>query len=99
MTGKLITTTPAEGAVVDVRAEVRDRSEPFLRILEAASDISVGGSFVVVSPFEPRALYRRLAELGFSYESDHVGVDEWVTRFTRERQTDAEHRGGAVDAE
>jgi quercetin dioxygenase-like cupin family protein len=90
---------PRAAIVVDVRPEVKADNEPFLRILSAADSVTVGEAVVVISPFEPRAVYPALQARGFSYESEHVGPDEWITRFTRhtdeQNGTDAGDEQGA----
>jgi Uncharacterized conserved protein (DUF2249) len=67
--------------VLDVRADLENGGEPFVRIMEAVPSIKSGGTLVVIAPFEPVPLYDVLGERGFSHETARVAADEWVVRF------------------
>ena len=69
--------------VLDVRPELEQGGEPFVRIMEAASAIKPGGTLVIVAPFEPVPLYAVLEGQGFEHETEKVAADEWVVRFSR----------------
>ncbi|HUY77397.1 MAG TPA: DUF2249 domain-containing protein [Ktedonobacterales bacterium] len=68
---------------LDVRPELEQGGEPFVRIMEAAAHIPSGGSLVIIAPFEPAPLYAALAGRGFSHMTQCLAADEWVVRFTR----------------
>ncbi len=69
--------------VLDVRPELGQGGEPFVRIMEAASAIKPGETLVIVAPFEPIPLYAVLGAQGFAHETEKVTADEWVVCFTR----------------
>lgn len=69
--------------LLDVRPELEQGGEPFVRIMEAAEAIKPGGTLVIIAPFEPAPLYDVLGARGFSHETERVAVDEWVVRFSR----------------
>ncbi len=69
--------------VLDVRPELEQGGEPFVRIMEAASAIKPGETLVIVAPFEPVPLYAVLEARGFAHETEKVAADEWVVRFSR----------------
>ena len=69
--------------VLDVRPELEQGGEPFVRIMEAASAITSGATLVIIAPFEPVPLYDVLGARGFSHESKRVAPDEWRVLFTR----------------
>ena len=69
--------------LLDVRPELEQGGEPFVRIMEAAAGIEPGGTLVIIAPFEPVPLYEVLGARGFSHETKRVAVDEWVVQFTR----------------
>jgi uncharacterized protein (DUF2249 family) len=69
--------------VLDVRPELEQGGEPFVRIMEAAYAIKPGGTLVIIAPFEPVPLYDVLEARGFSHETEKVAVDEWMVQFTR----------------
>lgn len=69
--------------VLDVRPDLEQGGEPFVRIMEAAEAIKPGGTLVIIAPFEPVPLYEVLAARGFVHETEKVAADEWVVRFKR----------------
>ena len=69
--------------VLDVRADLEQGGEPFVRIMEAAEAIKPGGTLVIIAPFEPVPLYEVLGARGFVHETEKVAADEWVVRFKR----------------
>ncbi len=69
--------------VLDVRPELEQGGEPFVRIMEAAARITPGETLVIVAPFEPVPLYAVLEARGFAHEMEQVAADEWVVCFSR----------------
>jgi len=69
--------------VLDVRPELAQGGEPFVRIMEAASTIQPGSSLVIIAPFEPVPLYDVLGERGFAHATEKVASDEWIVQFSR----------------
>jgi hypothetical protein len=69
--------------VLDVRPDLEQGGEPFVRIMEAASAITPDGTLVIIAPFEPVPLYDVLGARGFSHETKQVAADEWRVQFTR----------------
>jgi len=68
---------------LEVRPELEQGGEPFVRIMEAASSIKPGGTLVIVAPFEPVPLYAVLGAQGFAYQTEKEASDEWVVCFSR----------------
>jgi len=73
---------PAD-TMLDVRPDLEQGGEPFVRIMEAASAIQPGGTLVIIAPFEPVPLYDALAERSFTHETEKVTDGEWAVRFSR----------------
>ncbi len=69
--------------VLDVRPELAQGGEPFVRIMEAAYTIQPNGTLVLIAPFEPVPLYDVLGAQGFSHETKKLAADEWIVEFTR----------------
>lgn len=69
--------------ILDVRPELEQGGEPFVRIMEAASSIKPGEQLVIVAPFEPVPLYAVLEARGFAHETEQVAADEWTVCFLR----------------
>ena len=68
--------------LLDVRPELEQGGEPFVRIMEAASAVKSGGTLVIIAPFEPVPLYDVLGARGFSHATEKVAADEWIVQFT-----------------
>jgi hypothetical protein len=68
--------------VLDVRQDLENGGEPFVRIMEAVTSIKPGGTLVIIAPFEPIPLYDVLGERGFSHETAMIAADEWIVRFS-----------------
>lgn len=62
--------------VLDVRPDLEQGGEPFVRIMEAAEAIKPGGTLVIIAPFEPVPLYEVLGARGFVHETEKVAADE-----------------------
>ena len=69
--------------LLDVRPDVENNGEPYIRMLEAARTIQPDETFVIIAPFEPIPLYTVLHTQGFSYETRQVTHNEWIVRFYR----------------
>ena len=77
-------TTQEQGAItLDVRPDLARGDEPFVRIMEAASNVKPGEALVLIAPFEPVPLYDVLSGRGFSHEAQQVAAAKWVVRFVR----------------
>lgn len=85
-----LSTWKTEGEIVlEVRPELENGGEPFVRIMEAASALRPGQTLVIVAPFEPVPLYGVLDARGFAHETTMVALDEWRVRFARKGATSA----------
>ncbi len=82
--GEAQTWQAAAVEVLDVRPELEQGGEPFVRIMEAAARVEPGESLVIIAPFEPVPLYGALGGRGFSHASQREAADKWVVRFTRD---------------
>ena len=69
--------------LLDVRLDLEQGGEPFVRIMEAATDVKSGGTLVIIATFEPVPLYDVLGARGFLHETEKVAADEWIVQFTR----------------
>lgn len=74
----------AQHIILDVREDIARGREPFSRIIEAASGVGPGKSFVLVNSFEPLPLYRVLAGMGFPHETERGREGEWRVTFSRQ---------------
>lgn len=68
----------SESTGVDRELDVRTiDGEPFSDIMAALDDLPDGEQLRLINSFEPEPLYGVLDERGFTFESRHVGDDEW----------------------
>jgi len=72
--------------VLDVRPDLEQGGEPFVRMMEAASAIQPGGTLVIIAPFEPVPLYDALADRSFTHETEKVADGEWAVRSPARRE-------------
>jgi uncharacterized protein (DUF2249 family) len=83
MTQQAATWKATADTILDVRSDLEQGGEPFVRIMEAVSAIQPGGTLVIIAPFEPVPLYDVLEERAFTHETEKVADGEWVVRFSR----------------
>jgi len=72
---------PDEAHLVDVREELRAGTEPFPKIIAAATQTPEGGVFVLRAIFDPRPLYQLLAGKGFEAWTERLAEDDWKVYF------------------
>lgn len=66
---------------VDVRPLIDQGLEPFPEIMKARAELKAGETLLLISPFEPRPLYKVFENEGFRITSTLKGPDEWHTAF------------------
>ncbi|MCH1625852.1 DUF2249 domain-containing protein [Fredinandcohnia quinoae] len=76
----------SEGKVVelDVREDLKNKLEPFQKIMEAVKSLKPGDTFILHAPFKPTPLFAVLKAKGFTHESEQIEKKHWkVTFFKR----------------
>jgi len=68
---------------LDVRADLRAGREPFPRIMEARSALEPDQVLRLRAIFEPRPLYRVLADEGFRHWTERLADNDWRVWFYR----------------
>lgn len=88
-------TPPFAGSVVelDVRDDLRQRREPFARIMAAVDALAPDEVLHLRATFEPVPLFRVLAKRGFAHHAVAHAPDDWSAWFQR-----ADQAPDAVDA-
>jgi uncharacterized protein (DUF2249 family) len=76
--------TREEFVTVDVREDIRHGREPFSKIMDAVENLKPGETLLLINSFEPRPLYRVMANLGFSHWSEETATGDWKIYFRRE---------------
>ncbi|MCX8155810.1 MAG: DUF2249 domain-containing protein [Verrucomicrobiae bacterium] len=70
---------------VDTRPLFQRGEPPCALIDEAAAQTPVGGSFVLLVPFEPLPLYAKLAREGFTHKAELQTDGSWRVEFFKEK--------------
>lgn len=68
---------------MDVREDIRNGSEPFSKIMTAATQLQLGEQLLLIAPFEPQPLYAVLGRLGFTPNAKALESGDWEVLFTR----------------
>jgi uncharacterized protein (DUF2249 family) len=90
----------AADAVVelDVRDDLRNRREPFSRIMAAVEQVPPGGALALRAIFEPVPLYGVLAQRGFTSHTEQLGAADWLIWFQRTGSAAPQAEAGPVPA-
>lgn len=69
---------------VDVREDLKNKIEPFQKIMEAVKPLQDGDTFILHAPFKPTPLFPILKAKGFSNEAEQIDKKHWKVTFTKE---------------
>lgn len=75
----------SEGKIVelDVREDLKNKVEPFQKIMEAIKSLGPDDTFVLHATFKPVPLFSVLNGKGFDNEAEKIDQDHWKITFTR----------------
>lgn len=69
---------------LDVREDLKNKLEPFQKIMEAVTGLEKGDTFILHAPFKPVPLFAVLKAKGFDHEAEEIDKKHWkVTFFKR----------------
>lgn len=68
---------------LDVREDLKNKQEPFQKIMEAITDLQSGDVFILHAPFEPTPLFTVLKAKGFLHEAEEIEKEHWKITFTK----------------
>lgn len=69
---------------LDVREDLKNKLEPFQKIMEAIKDLeSPGDTFILHVPFKPTPLLGVLEAKGFSNEAEEIEESHWKVTFVK----------------
>ena len=73
-----------QGKVVelDVRDDIKNKLEPFQKIMDAVKSLEKGDSFILHAPFKPAPLFPILKKKGFNHVAEEVEKKHWKVTFT-----------------
>ena len=77
----------AESKVVelDVREDIKNKLEPFQKIMEAIGSLQTGDTFILHAPFKPTPLFTVMKAKGFSHEEVELDEKHWKITFTKSK--------------
>ncbi|MFT4417141.1 DUF2249 domain-containing protein [Fredinandcohnia humi] len=68
---------------LDVREDLKNKIEPFQKIMEAIKTLEAGDVFILHAPFKPTPLFTVLKAKGFSNEAEQIDKKHWKIIFTK----------------
>lgn len=68
---------------LDVREDLKNKIEPFQKIMEAIKNLNAGDVFILHAPFKPAPLFTVLKAKGFEHEAEELEKKHWKVTFTK----------------
>lgn len=68
---------------LDVREDIKNKLEPFQKIMEAIKELKEGDIFILHAPFKPAPLFTVLKAKGFEHEAEELEKKHWKVTFTK----------------
>ncbi|WP_449539432.1 DUF2249 domain-containing protein [Ferdinandcohnia sp. Marseille-Q9671] len=68
---------------LDVREDLKNKIEPFQKIMEAVKTLNDGDIFILHAPFKPTPLFPILKAKGFSNEPEQIDKKHWKITFVK----------------
>jgi hypothetical protein len=74
-----------EGKIVelDVREDLKNKIEPFQKIMEAVKSLNANDTFILHAPFNPVPLFAVLKAKGYTHESEEIDSKHWKITFVK----------------
>lgn len=70
---------------LDVREDLKNKMEPFQKIMEAIKELEAGDIFILHAPFKPTPLLPILKAKGFEHEAEELEKKHWKITFTKNK--------------
>lgn len=70
---------------LDVREDLKNKIEPFQKIMEAVKECKINDIFILHAPFKPVPLFGVLKAKGFSHNEEEIDQKHWKITFTKTR--------------
>jgi uncharacterized protein (DUF2249 family) len=71
---------------IDVREDLKNKFEPFQKIMKAVQSLEEGDTLILHTPFKPKPLITLLKAKGFTWEAEQKEAAHWVTSFTKKKK-------------
>lgn len=68
---------------LDVREDIKNKLEPFQKIMEAIKDLQGNDVFILHAPFKPTPLLPIMKGKGFMYEAEKLDHKHWKITFVK----------------
>lgn len=68
---------------LDVREDIKNKQEPFQKIMEAVRNLDEQDIFILHAPFKPLPLFPILKAKGFSHEAEEIEKKHWKITFVK----------------
>jgi uncharacterized protein (DUF2249 family) len=68
---------------LDVREDLKNKIEPFQKIMEAIRDLNPDDTFILHAPFKPTPLFAVLKAKGFTHEEEEIDQKHWKVTFVK----------------
>ncbi|WP_053366909.1 DUF2249 domain-containing protein [Bacillus sp. FJAT-27245] len=68
---------------LDVREDLKNKLEPFQKIMDAVLVLEENNVFILHAPFKPVPLFAVMKAKGFSHEEEEIGKKHWKVTFTK----------------
>ncbi|WP_019155960.1 DUF2249 domain-containing protein [Robertmurraya massiliosenegalensis] len=72
---------------LDVREDLKNKIEPFQKIMEATKALKSGDVLILHAPFKPTPLFAVLKAKGFEHVAEELGKKHWKVTFTKKAGT------------
>lgn len=69
---------------LDVREDLKNKLEPFQKIMEAITSLEQGDTFILHAPFKPVPLFAVMKAKGFTHETEAVEKKHWKITFVKQ---------------
>lgn len=69
---------------LDVREDLKNKLEPFQKIMQAIANLNKGNTLVLHAPFSPVPLFGVLKAKGFTNKEEKLGEKHYQITFTKE---------------
>lgn len=73
----------AKTVELDVHEDLKNKLEPFQKIMGAVKDLNVNDTFILYAPFNPVPLFAVLKAKGFTHESEEIDSKHWKITFVK----------------
>lgn len=68
---------------LDVREDLRNKMEPFHKIMDAVTSLGPEDTFVLHATIKPVPLFAVMKGKGYKHEAEQLADDHWKITFTR----------------